>query len=290
MSTEFMAIFSTQQRDIAGETLDIAGADISELEAGRGYVNDGHSQKLADQLGRITYAKKIMKLEDCADDDERTMWNKVKCPLIFGKGILFDDQDHRSAKAAAAIIRHQHAQDSPLKLKASVEGGVLERGSADERHLKRTKIKGLALTFAPCNNATLVLGLNLRKSAMTYSDLTLIKSCIPLIRTDVPSFIEVADAISESKIADKIVKIHKLVKALTAGYGSAGAPSNLTGGGVIQAEALDDGGHKDKTHITCDDDSCGKAQYYMPHQIKCRHCGKSLKFDNLVKYFLNYKS
>ena len=283
MSTEFIAIMSTQQRDISGETLDIAGADISELEAGRGYVNDNHSNKLPDIVGRITFAKKIMKLEDCSDDNERRMWNKVKCPLILGKGVLFDDKgDHRSAKAIAAILRYQSADDSPLKLKTSVEGGILERGSADDRHLKRTKIKGLALTFSPCNNATLVEGLNLQKSVMSAVDMDLIKSCIPLIRSNVPSFIEVADTLSESKIVSNVKRINKLTKALTAGYGGAGAPSNLTGGGVLQTESLDPG-----SQITCSD--CEKSQHYFKHQVKCRSCGKSFKFDTLANHFLKKK-
>jgi hypothetical protein len=167
MATKFQAIAASELRDTQGEILDVAGADISELEAGRGVVNDNHSNKLPDVIGRITYAKKIFKIEDCEDEDQKRLWNKVKAPYIFTTGILFDDEDHRSAKAAAAIIKHQHAFDSPLKLKCSVEGGILERGKSDDRVLKRTKIKGLALTLTPANNATLVEGLNLAKSAIT---------------------------------------------------------------------------------------------------------------------------
>lgn len=277
MSTEFIAIMSTQQRDISGETLDIAGADISELEAGRGVVNDNHSNSLPDIIGRITYAKKIMKLEDCADDTERRMWNKVKCPLILGKGILFDNEDHRSAKAAAAIMRHQHSFDSPLRLRCSVEGGILERGSADDRHLKRTKIKGLALTFSPCNNATVVEGLNLTKSSISASEQELIKSIIP--QNVVPTFIEVADFLSKSKITSNINKIRNLVKTLSAGFGGAGSPSSLTGGGVLQSESIDS-----SPRITCSE--CHKDQHYFKNQVKCRSCNKSFKFDTLARHFL----
>jgi hypothetical protein len=280
MATEFAAIMSSQLKDTQGETLDIAGADISELEAGRGYINDGHSNKIPDILGRITYAKKIMKLEDCEDDIQRRMWNKVKAPYLFGKGILFDDKgDHRSARAAAAILKHQHADDSPMKMKCSVEGGILERGKHDERELRRTKIKGLALTFQPANIATLIEGLNLQKSAMSAADQQLIKSCIPLIRTNVPSFIEVADTLSESKIISNIKRINELTKALTTGYGGAGSPTSLTGGGVLQTESLDPG-----PQITCSD--CGKPQHYFKHQVKCRSCSKSFKFDTLADHFL----
>lgn len=271
-------------RDTQGEMLDIEGADISELEAGRGIFNDNHSSKLPDVLGRITGVKKIFDIGDCEDDRQKYYWNKIKAPYIYVKGQLWNDPSHRSASAAATILRHQFSEDSPLKLKASVEGGILERGKTDERILKRTKIKGVALTFTPANNATLVEGLNLQKSSITSEEKALIKSCIPLAKSNVPTFIEIADSISELKIRSNIGKINKLTKALSAGYGGAGAPSNLTGGGVIQAESLEASEKPDSSHIECSD--CGKSQYYMKHQTKCRNCGKSFKFDTLAKYFL----
>jgi hypothetical protein len=288
MATEFSGVFASELRDTQGEILDVSGADISELEAGRGIVNDNHSNKLPDVIGRITYAKKILKIEDCEDEDQKSMWQKIKAPMIYGRGLLFDDEDHRSAKAAAAIIRHQHTFDSPLRLKCSVEGGILQRGSNDDRILKRTKIKGLALTLSPANNATVINGLNLQKSSITSEEKALIKSCIPLAKNNVPTFIEIADSISELKIRSNIGKINKLTKALSAGYGGAGAPSNLTGGGVIQAESLEASEKPDSSHIECSD--CGKSQYYMKHQTKCRNCGKSFKFDTLAKYFLSKRN
>jgi hypothetical protein len=266
-------------RDTQGEILDIEGADISELEAGRGVLNDNHSSKLPDVVGRVTYAKKIFKLEDCEDERQRYYWNKIKAPYLYVKGKLWDDPAHRSANAAAAILRNQHTEDSPLKLKASVEGGILERGSKDERVLKRTKIKGVALTFTPANNATLVEGLNLKKSASPSQDQALIKSLIPLAKDNVPNFIEVADSISEAKIQSNIKKINSLVKTLSAGVG-VGSPTDRTGGQVLQTEALDSGSRR----IECP--SCGHDQHYMKHQVRCRECGKSFPFDTLAKFFI----
>jgi hypothetical protein len=73
-----------------------------------------------------------------------------------------------------------------------------------------------------------------------------------------------------------------LHKALTAGYGGAGAPTANTHGGVLQTESLDDG--RSFKHITCD--GCGKEQVYSKYQVKCRECGGSFQMDKLHKLFL----
>ena len=86
----------------------------------------------------------------------------------------------------------------------------------------------------------------------------------------------------------KSIKEH-MIKALTAGYGGAGAPTNMSGGGVIQSESLDDGRQSNKSdllditgmkYITCDD--CGKEQVHMEHQVKCRDCSKSFSLSKLA--------
>ena len=214
MATKFDAVAASELRDTQGEILDVKGADISELLAGRGIVNDNHSNKLPDVVGRITGAKKIFGLEDCETDRQKYYWNKIKAPYIYTEGLLYDDEDHRSAKAAAAIIKHQFKTDSPLKLKCSVEGGILERGQKDQRVLKRTKIRGLALTLTPANNATLVEGLDLVKSAVTVEELELIKSYAPYAIQDVPSFIDFSQKVSIAKIRHNVEQIHEMVEGL----------------------------------------------------------------------------
>lgn len=295
MATKFDAVAGSQLRDTQGEILDVGGADISELEAGRGIINDNHSNKLPDVIGRITGVKKIFGLEDCDTDRHRYYWNKIKAPYIYTEGLLFDDEDHRSAKAAAAIIKHQFRTDSPLKMKCSVEGGIVERGKKDERILARTKIRGLALTFTPANNATLVEGLDLAKSAPTLDEIDLIKSYAPYATVNVPALIDLSQRSSIAKIRGNIEKIHDIVdglkknsrldKALTAGYGGAGSPTSLTGGGVFQTESVE--GSRTFKYIDCP--ACGKEQPYMRYQVKCRSCGKSLPFDTLAKFFISHK-
>jgi hypothetical protein len=68
-----------------------------------------------------------------------------------------------------------------------------------------------------------------------------------------------------------------LNKALVAGYGG-GSPTGRVGGGVLQAESLEDGRNKFK-YITCD--NCGKEQIYAKYQVKCRECGNSLSLEKL---------
>ena len=60
MATKFDAVAASELRDTQGEILDVKGADISELLAGRGIVNDNHSNKLPDVVGRITVLKRSL--------------------------------------------------------------------------------------------------------------------------------------------------------------------------------------------------------------------------------------
>jgi len=203
----------SQLRDTQGEMLSVEGADIGELEAGRGRLNDNHGKGFFNSIGRITAAKKIFKEEDCDDDRHRYYWNKVKAPYVYVRGYLYDDEDHPNAKAAAAILRNVHKTDCPLKLKASVEGGVVARGISDPTLLARTKIHSVALTFTPANVTTLVEPLNLDKSQYdAEADMELIKSVMHLAETNVPSFRHIARDASASKVRANIEKIVELMK------------------------------------------------------------------------------
>src|SRR5688500_12816074 len=204
-------ILGSQLRDTQGEMLYIEGADISELEAGRGRWNDNHGKGFFNCLGRITTAKKIFKAEDCDDDRQKYYWKKIKAPYIYGKGYLFNDEDHPNAKAAAAVLRNIHKSDCPLKVKLSVEGGVVSRGIADPSLLARTKIHSCAVTFVPANQATLVEPLNLDKSADVEADMVLIKSVLHLAQTSVPSFRQITRDASATKIEQNVNKIMEMI-------------------------------------------------------------------------------
>ena len=315
----FDCLAGSEIRDTQGELLSVEGADISHLENGLGLWNDNHGAGIYNTLGRITEAKKILKEEDCENERHRYYWNKVKAPYIYASGYLFDDEDHPNARAAAAILRNIHKEDCPLKMKASVEGGVIMRGVTDPRLLARTKITKVALTFTPANQNTLVEPLNLDKSATNHeADMLLIKKAMHLVQTDTPSFRQITrqataesvrqkieqivdlaksqgievdadldvnklvQSVLKDRIVDKINQIDELTKALVAGYGGASAPTDRTGGSVIQTESLPLGrGFK---YITCY--SCGDEQVHGKNQTKCRRCGKSFGFDQLAKLML----
>ena len=210
---EIDGILGSQLRDTQGETLSVEGADISDLEAGRGRWNDNHGKGFFNSLGCITTAKKIFKVEDCTDPRHKYYWDMIKTPFIYGRGYLFDDEEHPNAKAAAAILRNIHKSDSPLKLKLSVEGGVISRGIADKSLLARTKIHSCAITFTPANNATLVEPLNLDKSSYDEAaDMELIKSVLHLAETNIPSFRHIARDASASKVEKNLQRIAELMK------------------------------------------------------------------------------
>lgn len=203
----------SQLRDTQGEMLSVEGADISDLQSGKGRINDNHGKGFFNSIGRVIEAKKIFKSEDCNNDRQRYYWEKIKAPYIYVRANLYDDEDHPNAKAAAAILRNIHKADVPLKLKASVEGGVISRGVADTSLLARTKIHSVALTFTPANNATLVEPLSLDKSSHDEAaDMELIKSVVHLAETNIPSFRHIARDAAASKVARNIEKIVDLIK------------------------------------------------------------------------------
>ena len=212
---EIDCIAGSQLRDTQGEMLSVEGADISELEAGKGRWNDNHGKGFFNSIGRITKAKKIFKRDDCEDDRQRHYWDKVKAPYIYAAGYLYDDEDHPNAKAAAAILRNIHKANTPLQLKASVEGGVIARGIKDSSLLAQTKIHSIALTFTPANNNTLVEPTSLNKSEIDeVADMLLIKSVIHLAQTNVPSFRHIARDASATKVQNNLHKLVNLMKEL----------------------------------------------------------------------------
>lgn len=205
----------SELKDTQGETLSVEGANIDELERGEGRFNDNHGKGFFNSLGRVTEAKKIFKSEDCENDRHKYYWEKIKAPFVYAKGYLYNDDDHPNARAAAAILRNIHREDTPLKMKASVEGGVLARGIKDPTRLARTKIHSVALTFTPANNATLVEPLNLDKSDLDWeADQQLMKSVMHLAETNVPSFRHIERHASAHTIYENINKIQELAKSV----------------------------------------------------------------------------
>lgn len=144
-------VLGSQCVDSSGEILDIEGADISDLEEGRGVLNYEHRDDAGNGqeiVGRILTAKKIFKEGDCDNDRQRAFWKKVKHPFIYGVCRLYDGAGHEGAKALAAQIRDHHANGEPILVRFSVEGSTLEK---EGNTLKRSVIRKVALTLKPCN-------------------------------------------------------------------------------------------------------------------------------------------
>ncbi|NBT59062.1 hypothetical protein EBT16_09795 [bacterium] len=134
--------------------MDIEGADISDLEEGKGVFNwehrgeDSDGASPNDVVGKIIYAKKIFKESDCENDREKGYWNQVKMPFIYGVGRLYDAAGHPGAVALAAQIRDHHANGEPILARFSVEGSTLEKKN---NRLLRSVIRRVAITLKPCN-------------------------------------------------------------------------------------------------------------------------------------------
>lgn len=144
--------------DSSGEVLDIEGADISDWEAGTMLLNWEHSPGEAGAstiVGKVIYAKKIFKAEDCENERQRMYWDQIEVPFIYGVCRLWDKSGHAEAKSIAAIIRDCAANNEPIICRFSVEGSTLKK---EGNVLKRSVIRRVAVTTKPCNR-TAVSGL-----------------------------------------------------------------------------------------------------------------------------------
>jgi hypothetical protein len=181
-STIIECVASTSDRDVANESLDIEGADISPLLEGRGFVNSDHRNDFAHLVGRVMEAKKIMKAEDCKSPSQVKYWQELRKPFIWCKAEVWDGHGHKEADSIASIYKFYSSRSEEAPIKVSVEGKTLERGTNGS--LKRTLIKGIALTVAPCNRKTRTDVVSVTKSLGLDSD-SLVKN-----EDTIPTFVE----------------------------------------------------------------------------------------------------
>src|SRR5216683_330893 len=138
-------VLASEAIDSSGEILDIKGADISDLVEGKGILNWEHNgdQGSQDIVGKIIYAKKIFSEKDCDNDRELEFYHKVRLPLIYGIGRLFDGSGHPNAVALAAQIRDYLANDEPilvgseLQFNPVLDGDVLQRALAKVESVRK---------------------------------------------------------------------------------------------------------------------------------------------------------
>jgi len=146
-------IASAQTLDSSAEIIDIKGMDISSLGSSDSVFNFEHKGKdnPVQIVGKVTFAKKILKRDDCDNDRQRYYWDKVKKPYIYAKGELFDGVGHAGANDVAAIMRYENKHNGKSAgnvLGVSIEGGTMKREGIN---IQKSLARDIAITVKPAN-------------------------------------------------------------------------------------------------------------------------------------------
>lgn len=249
----FQCIATSELLDASGEKVILAGADCSDFYDGKAWINfehDGQKTPL-NLVGKIIYAKKIFKEEDCETEQQLNFFNKInKIPYLYVIGRLFTSAGHPGAISLAAIMRDQelNAGKTSDNLKVSVEGSTLER---KDNVLVRSVLRKLAITQGSCNKTCHISVLNdpdapegynkepnKEKSKDILEFLDNKKSEGQDFRLGTHSDLQFKSFSKNGPMIRQLLKslvILKLKKALSAGS-TAGAPGTLTQGSALQKE------------------------------------------------------
>jgi hypothetical protein len=203
-STIIEGVASTEAKDSQGESLDLNGADISALLEGRGFVNSDHSNRFEHLVGRVLEAKKVHDVSDCETAQQVKYFSDKKKPFLWTKLELWDGHGHKEADAISSIYNYYTQKNEEAPIKLSVEGKTLERGKGGL--LKRTVIKGVALTVHPANKTTKTDVVGIVKSAGAPESLVKSESY------EVPLFIEEVDRGPVERIFDLAVTAKNLIQ------------------------------------------------------------------------------
>lgn len=242
MGLKIDGIAASQAIDTSAESIDIDGLDISSLEAGEGTLNYEHRHpkdeggSALDVLGAVTFAKKITKESDCANDRERMYWEMVELPFVYIQGELFNDEEdeHASAQAMAAAIQFYKRKKLPIVVRFSIDGHTLERDEKNKNILKRSIARDVAMTFKPANHSCKadVMDSKADLEKRQNSDDPLYYKNNGQYRFPGVAFSMLPD--DESPVAFIKSELEILNKALAAGNPNV-APGQLTGGAAIQS-------------------------------------------------------
>lgn len=263
-------IFASEAIDSSGEVFDVDGADISDLEEGRGVANwehrgdDAHGASGLDIVGKIVFARKIFSSEDCENDRQIQFWDKIKLPFVYGIVRLYDGAGHEGAKALAAQIRDHVANGEPILVRFSIEGSTLEK---EGNRLKRTVARRVALTIKPCNRTcdsgviadpnapegfkkepevkvkdALADIVEATKKSESVNPMYMKLGASTEVETSTPWIDgELAKSMVKAKIKEKILakgEAEPVQKALSAAGGAGAAPSALTGHAALEREDI----------------------------------------------------
>lgn len=146
-------IAASEHLDSSGESLSIEGMDISSLGGPDSILNweHGSKERPSQVVGKITFAKKIMKKDDAKTKREIYFWNKAKKPFVYIKAELFDGLGHSGAQDVSAMLKYKNkdkGEDSRLIVGFSIEGGKIEKKGMT---VTKSIARDVAITVKPCN-------------------------------------------------------------------------------------------------------------------------------------------
>ena len=150
LGTLIHGIGSCQNIDSSGEIIEIAGIDTSSAERDA-VLNWEHSATNATQvIGKVLLCKKILKKEDCENEHHKYFWDKVECPFLYVKSILFDGYGHSGAKDAVAMLKFD--QDLDKENTRQVSGFSIEGSCLGKEGNRITKciMRKMSFTNTPC--------------------------------------------------------------------------------------------------------------------------------------------
>ena len=146
-------IAASEHLDSSGESLSIEGMDISSLGGPDSILNWEHGSKdrPSQVVGKVTFARKIMKKSDAKNKREVYFWNKIKKPFVYIKAELFDGLGHSGAQDVAAMLKYKNkdkGKNSRLVVGFSIEGGKIEKKGMQ---VTKSIARDVAITVKPCN-------------------------------------------------------------------------------------------------------------------------------------------
>lgn len=213
-SWQIKGIASTGDEDLQGETVDQNGMDISVLRAGRGLFNWDHQKGPENVIGQIEDAEFVKQGEN------------TKALMV--KGYLFKHQ--KRAEAFYNILRSVK-KSSGNRVHLSIEGKILERDFRNHKSIRKARVEKVALTLDPVNPYTFA---ELCKSLAAPE--------ANVNTPEVPQVVETSDENQEVltlKRADVEILTDLAEKALAAGAGYAGKPTDMSGGEPMTKESLE---------------------------------------------------
>jgi hypothetical protein len=258
-------VAASEHLDSSGESLSIEGMDISSLGGPDSILNWEHGSKdrPGQVVGKVTFARKILKKEDAKSKRESYFWNKVKKPFVYIKAELFDGLGHSGAQDVAAMLKYKNkdkGEDSRLVVGFSIEGGKIEKKGM---LVTKSIARDLALTIKPCNkvcDAEVIEG-DLKEDflyknqnfdceiieANTLINLTTFRNLIleDIKKSQSKMFEEEKEQAKDLKITPKVEKIiekyktdNNMRKTLIAGVMS-GSPDSKTGIAALTPEKIE---------------------------------------------------